>query len=346
MAGSKYYDTAAVVQVIGSIIKNPDLMDDSEHFFRPEDFCNEFHKVVFGAMYNLHLMGAEKINSKVIEDYLENHPESLGTYRANNGSEWIYNAYLHSDESNFEFYYGRLKKMTLLRTYDEIGFDVSWIYDPDNIFDSEKKEKQEHELDEASLSDIADKIDNRIQRVRDIVVDNEEGETVHAGEGLEELLMSFKEKPLGGEPLFDPVFDRIVMGARLGCFYLRSGSTGAGKSRTAMADACYLACSEMYDTKKKEWIDLGIKHKVLLISVELDEEELGTLATAFVSGVPEDVIVSGQWTPEVEARILKAAKIVKESGLLYEYLPDYSMKDIENSIKKNLRIHKCQYVFN
>ena len=40
--------------------------------------------------------------------------------------------------------------------------------------------------------------------------------------------MSFKEKPLGGEPLFDPVFDRIVMGARLGCFYLRSGSTGAG----------------------------------------------------------------------------------------------------------------------
>jgi len=33
-----------------------------------------------------------------------------------------------------------MKKMTLLRAFDNIGFDVSDIYDPDNIIDTKKRQ--------------------------------------------------------------------------------------------------------------------------------------------------------------------------------------------------------------
>lgn len=87
MAGSKYTDTTAALQVIGCIYKQPSLLDDEgKYFFLEEDFTNDFHKVMFGAMYNLHQMGAKTFSPKIIEDYLQNHPKSLASYKASNGA--------------------------------------------------------------------------------------------------------------------------------------------------------------------------------------------------------------------------------------------------------------------
>lgn len=87
MAGSKYSDTSAALQVIGCIYKQPSLLnDEGKYFFSEEDFTNDFHKVMFGAMYNLHQMGTTYLSVKVIEDYLRDKPESLGVYKNGNGS--------------------------------------------------------------------------------------------------------------------------------------------------------------------------------------------------------------------------------------------------------------------
>ena len=40
--------------------------------------------------------------------------------------------------TSFDYYYNRIKKMTLLRAYDNYGIDVTDIYDPDNIIDLKK----------------------------------------------------------------------------------------------------------------------------------------------------------------------------------------------------------------
>ena len=42
---------------------------------------------------------------------------------------------------------------------------------------------------------------------------------------------------------------------------------------------------------------------------------------------------------------LKAAKILAESPLYVEELPDFSLKDVEDKIKKNIRDHDVKYVF-
>ena len=54
-------------------------------------------------------------------------------------------------ESAFDYYYNRLKKFSLLRAYDNHGIDVSELYDPDNIFDTKKKQAQEDFLDNSTL---------------------------------------------------------------------------------------------------------------------------------------------------------------------------------------------------
>ena len=344
--GSKYYDSPTAIQVIGCILNNPRLLEQEDKYtFREEDFCNELHKVIFGAAHYLQNNGAEKITRKVIENYLKDKPKSYGIYQANNGADWMHNAWLNADVENFDYYYQRLKKMTLLRTYDEIGLDVSWIYDPDNIEDNKKKKRQEEYLEEKTLSELADEIDNKVLRVREMVIDNDEDESVSLGNGLRELTKELEEKPILGLPLWDDYYSEITLGARRGCFYLRSASTGVGKTRYAMADACFLACSEYYNTQVKEWVSLGDSCPTVFISIELDIQELQTMALAFVAGVPENHIIKNELSFEEKERIKKAIPIIEESELYIEYLPDYDMKDIENCIKRNLRVHKAQYIF-
>ena len=63
---SKYYDTNACMQVIGDVFLNPSLLDMTEKYkFNEADFQQEFHKIIFGSIYNLHQLGAKEIS---IED--------------------------------------------------------------------------------------------------------------------------------------------------------------------------------------------------------------------------------------------------------------------------------------
>ena len=144
MPKPNYYDTSAAIQVIGCTMLKPDLLnEDGQYFYSSEDFNTDIHRVAFGAIFNLHQMGAEKITPKTIEDYLQLHPESYGIYQQSKGNEWLQNCIENADLSNFDYYYSRLKKMTLLRGYTKAGVDMTWLYDPDNLIDRDKKEKQE-----------------------------------------------------------------------------------------------------------------------------------------------------------------------------------------------------------
>ena len=52
---SKYVDVSAIVQVIGNVFKNLSLLDEKDRYtINEEDFSNEFHKIVFGALYKIH----------------------------------------------------------------------------------------------------------------------------------------------------------------------------------------------------------------------------------------------------------------------------------------------------
>ena len=228
---SKYIDVPATIQVIGGIYQDPNILDmeDKYHFYI-EDFPEEFHKIIFGAIYNLHQLGAKEINIQTIDNYLEQRPKKYAVYKANKGEEYLERLEQITELPAFDYYYNRVKKMTLLRMYDKVGMDLKWLYDVDNVIDLKKKQKQEEWLDNHSLAEIADAIDLKISTIRLKYVENNTEDFSQCGDGLFELIEDLAKTPEFGVPLYGKYINTITRGARLKKFYLRSASTGLGKA--------------------------------------------------------------------------------------------------------------------
>ena len=342
---SKYIDTPSIVQVIGCVYKTPQLLDFGDKYIITEDdFPEQFHKIVFGTIFKLHELGAEKITINSILDYLSTRPKSEAIFIKQKGEEWIGKAVEVAETSSFDYYYNRMKKMTLLRAFDSYGIDVTDIYDPDNIIDVKKKQQQEDWLDNSSLEIIAQKIQDKIDIIKASYVDGSWGESIQAGEGIDNLLEELEQRPEVGVPLYGPLINTVTRGARLKKFYLRSAPTGVGKTRMMIADACNIACNRIYDDTFG-WIKNGISEPVLYITTEQDLGEIQTMMVAFLSEVNEDHILNGKYEGDERDRVYEAAKILKAAPLYVEVLPDFSLQDVENKIIKNIRDHDIRYCF-
>lgn len=345
MSSSKYVDTTSIVQVIGCIYKSPQLLDyDDKYTIIEDDFPNPFHRIVFGTIYKLHELGSEIITINEILDYLSSRPKSEAIFIKEKGEEWLTKALANAQPSSFDYYYNRMKKMTLLRAFDSYGFDMSDIYDPDNIVDTKKKQLQEDQLDNASLETLAQKVQDKIDQICATYVNDEWGNAYQAGSGIEELIESLEKTPDVGVPLYGPLINTVTRGARLKKFYIRSAATGIGKTRSMIADACYIACNRLYDDVFG-WIKNGTSESTLFIATEQDLQEVQTMMLAFIANVNEEHIMNGKYEGDERERVYEAAKIIKSSPLYIELLPDFSLQDIENKIKKNIRDHDVKYVF-
>lgn len=342
---NKYIDTISVMQVIGNVLKNPSLLDlDDQYIITEEDFVEDFHKIVFGSIQKIYELGAKKITLESISDFLSTRPKYESIYKLNKGDEYLLKAIENAQDTAFNYYYNRMKKMTLLRAYDNFGLNVSFLYDIDNILDTKKRQLQEEWLDNTPLEKIADIIDEKIDKIRIECLANGDFETTQAGEGISELINELIETPEIGLPLYGNFINSIHRGARLKKFYLRSAPTGIGKTRTMIADACFMSCGRLYD-ETYGWIKSGSNEPTLYITTEQDLKEVQTLMLAFLSGVDEANILDGLYAPGEEARVREAARIIKEAPLYVAELPDFSLEDIENLIKKNIREHDVSYVF-
>lgn len=110
-----------------------------------------------------------------------------------------------------------------------------------------------------------------------------------------------------------------------------------------IADICYIGCSKIYD-ENFGWINTGVAQPSLFITTEQDKSEVQTMMLAFLSNVNEEHILNGEYEEGEKDRVLEAARILAESPLYLEELPDFSLQDIENVIRKNIREHNILYV--
>ena len=344
---SKYVDTQACMQVIGDVFINPSLLDLEEKYkFHEEDFVQEFHRILFGSIYNLHQLGAKQISIEDIEKYLEQRPKKYATYKVNKGSEYLENIKDMCQLAAFDYYYNRMKKMTLLRMYNKnVGMDLSWLYDPDNILDAKKKEAQETWFDNTPINEIANTINDKIDEIKAKYIDNSEDGVIQAGDGALALLERLKNNPEIGYPLYGRLVNTVHRGARLKKFYLRSAATGVGKTRSMIADACAIACNKIYNLETRQWEDNGTREPTQFITTEQEEDEIQTMMIAFLSGVNEDHILENTYTEGEWERVSEAAAILSKSPLYIKKLPDFSLQDIENTIKFGIRQYDVRYVF-
>ena len=340
---SKYVDLTAITQVIGCVFNDISIIDDTDEIFiHEEDFPDEFHKILFGSMYNIHSTGSD-VNLDTIVDYLAVRPKYDAIFKQYKGLEYLTKASQLATKDTFNYYYNRLKKFTLLRAYDNFGLDVSWLYDPNILLDTKRKQAQEDWIDQTPLIEIAQMVDSKIDEIREKFVEDDFGEEHQAGEGMVELVKDLELHPEIGLPLYGRLINTVTRGARLKKFYLRSAPTGVGKTRTMIADACNFACSEIYD-EQFGWRKNGPAMPTLYITTEQEIGEVQTMMLAFLSNVSEEHILNGQYVDDERERVIKAAEIFRNAPIWIETLPDFSLQDVENKIKKNIRKHNVQYI--
>ena len=340
---SKYVDTVALMQVIGCVYNDVTILDNTDKYIiHEEDFVEDFHKILFGSIYNIYMTGS-KVSLESIVDYLSVRPKYDAIFKQNKGIEYLQKVSNYAQRETFNYYYARMKKMTLLRAYDNFGLDVKFLYDPDNILDTKKKQEQEDWLDSTSVVDIANCIDERIEIIKSKYVDNDFGEGYQAGDGVLNLIEELQQTPEVGIPMYGRLINTVTRGARLRKFYLRSAATGLGKTRTMVADACNFACNKIYD-EQFGWIRNGTKEPTLFIATEQDKNEIQTMMLAFLSNVNEEHILNGSYLEGEKERVVEAGRILADSPLWIEEMPDFSVQDIEDKIKKYIREYDVKFI--
>jgi replicative DNA helicase len=108
--GSKYVDMTSVVQVIGCVYNNPSLLELTDRYIvTDEDFTDDFHRVVFGAIYKIHELGAKTITLENINDFLSSRPKSEAIYKNQDGDKWLMRVADSAQNLSFDYYYNQLK---------------------------------------------------------------------------------------------------------------------------------------------------------------------------------------------------------------------------------------------
>jgi len=230
MNSNQLLDQKSISQVLAGLITHSTiLLRTDKYTFNAEDFGSSFYLYIYGAVNNLKQQGVKNIGLLDIDNYLSSRPGIYEKFNKEKGPEYLSEIIESSDISNFDYYYNRMKKMTLLRMYNNHGLDVSWLYDP-SLLNVSKKQLQEDWLDSTDIMDIADAIDDKINDIKSKYLETVSTKGAQAGDNIFELIQRMKDTPEVGLPLYGNLINTVTRGARLKKFYLRSAATGLGKA--------------------------------------------------------------------------------------------------------------------
>ena len=345
MEGKEYaQNKLAIIQVLAALIQDPLLFADNNYHFTIEDFPEQFHRIVFGAIEHLAIGGMKKIDYIDIDQFLRQYPVQYKVFSENNGVAYIQNCLKVFDKGKFNYYYNTLKKYSLINTLQKQGIDTSDIYDP-TIIDPKKVIQMQEKFDSLSVNDILAKEEMKVLSAKEAFGSNSDRIENNIGDDIEALVDELKEAPVMGLPMVSPKLTTILRGIRKGCVYMMSAQSGMGKTRVMVGEACHLAIPEYYDLDKKKWVNTNLKERVLLIETELELKEVQTMVLAYISGVSESHILDGRYYPGEEERVRKAASLVKNSNFKLVSITNYNTEDLISVIKKYHQLYQTEYVF-
>ena len=219
----------AVIHVLAALIKNPLLFADNNYDFSIDDFPEQFHRILFGAVEHLAKNGMETIGYIDIDQFLKQYTVQYQVFTANKGVEYIQNILAIYDPKKFDYYYHTLKKYSVINKLNEAGVDTTDIYDP-NIIDPEQSAKMHANFDNLTVNDILLKEETKLILIKEKFGTNSDRVENHAGDGLRALKERLKEVPDIGLPLISPKLTTIYRGQRRGCLFMESAPTGMGKA--------------------------------------------------------------------------------------------------------------------
>lgn len=328
-------DRHTVIQVLGSLMNHPDLLNETDRYnLEPTDFPKTLDRYGFSAIYNLYVDGAEKIRAIDILSLLEENAIAKNLIEKENGVAFFQDCEVNSDEGTFNFYYNRLKKLNLLREIQKTGRNTDDIYCENPLNDDYDKINERFQA--MSVNDIVNVLKGEVATFENKYSYNNLVEESTAADDIDELIKDLKDTPEVGYQLQGDIFNTVCRGARRGKLYLRSGASGSSKSRQSVGDACYIAYPIRYDTRKREWVSTGSCEKVLYIMTEQDPEEIKTMVLSYLTGYNEEIFLYGTYGEKEMPRIKVAVEIMKKfkDNLLFARIPDPCSSVVKNLFRK------------
>ena len=346
MEVSGLVDKRAILQVIGCLLQDSSLIDDIDRPLDRTDFNTEnFYELLFVAIYNLHMQGVGNVDEFAIDSYLSNYKEQYKIFQDNNGLDYLGSAREMSDLSNYEYNYHRLRKYSLLRYYEKQGLDTRFIYDS-TITESIKAEAEQVKFDNYTEQDIVEMVEATFVITPNMkYCANTLSTDIQAADGMRTLVTDLMEVPDVGLALNNEGLNTVSRGARLGCLFMRSCPQGGGKTRMAAGDACKIAVPYFYDVDSKSFVYTGNCEPTTIFSTEMPVDEIQTLVIAAVSKVNEEHILYGIYEDGEWDRVQQAIEYIEASPLYIVHIPDFSIEDIKNQIKKYNREFSVRYFF-
>ena len=347
-------DSMAYRQVIGCLMYKPLLFLEYPNI-RVSDFDFRPAKVCFNTIKKLYEAGAGVLTPLEVDQEIERcGGVAAQTYKTENGLNFLKEAYEHAQLSNFDLYYMRIKKYSLLRRLKKAHYDISSYYIEDkDVKDPIVEAELIDKLEKASLEDILNSVEKDYSEIRNDFLNGGKMQGDPA-EGIDTLIEELRKSPSIGPSMEGKMFSSVCRGARSGCFFLKSSSTSGGKSRTSIFDACHIAYPKRWSHEKHAFIEeIDAKgeprqpRKVLFIVTEMDKEEIQTIMLAYLSGVDEDSILTGKYEFGELTRVRQAAKIIEEySGyFIIEEISDPNLQNVEATIRKYATVDEIEYVF-
>lgn len=338
-------DKRAYLNTIGCLLQDPTLIDDIDRPLDRTDFNTEtFYELLYVAIYNLHMQGCTTTDEFSVDSYLSNYKDQYAIFQENNGLEYLANAKELATLDNYDYFYHRVRKYSLLRYYEKQGLSTRFIYD--GSVDTAKLEMEQKKFDEYTEQDIVSMVESTFVLNPNMkYCSNTLSTDAQAGDGINELIEDLCETPDVGVPFTSLGLNTVARGFRLGKFYLRSGTTGSSKSRQSIMDCCNIAIPHRWNLETKSWEYTGNAFPTLFISTEMSVDECQTIILATVSGVNEEHILYGNYKDGEKERVLLAAKYLKESPLYINVINDFSISDIENIIKRYHNSRGVNYIF-
>ena len=206
-------DKMAVLQVLGCLLRKPVLMSDREYKLTVDDFPEQFHKIVFGAIE--HLGGGrnernrtEHIDAIEVDQFLSPYTGQYKVFCDNRGVEYVERASRIAEENNFSYYYTTLKKYSLVNKMREEGFDTKELYD-EALTDPRDITTMLDRFNKYTLNDMLDIYSGKLAVLKQNFGKAEGIVETKAGDFLEELLEKFEETPDVGLPLVSPKMTTI-----------------------------------------------------------------------------------------------------------------------------------------
>ena len=335
-----------IQQVLGSLMKHPQFLSEVDKYsLTLEDFSTRFEKYIFAAIQGLYQNGAQKITVFDVENYLEVNAAAKKTFELQNGIEYLQDVEEFSNIENFSMYYTKLKKLNLLRDLKKQGFDTSDFYVED--LTAPNADEINARFEELSVQDIVVGVKKKLLTLESDYAGTEEVQEWDIAGDIDDLVESFGEDGSVGLPIQGSILTKVIDGAQRSCLTIRSGASGTGKTRNAVADACLLAFPIRYNSATCEWEQKGHNEKVLFIITEQTDKQIKKMILAYLTDMNESKFKYGKFTKEEKKIIEQGKEVMKQfsSNFILVRIPNPTIDLVKTKVREKVLLHDIGFVF-